>query len=294
GHDAATRINRACARCHQVLFSGYPSTWEGGARKDHSGGSTINSGEARDFLLGGCASAMSCGDCHHPHSEDGSAGSHDLELISGNKVCVRCHELQGRSLTAHTHHSATSDGSVCVRCHMPRKNVALDGTLGPYHRIGSPNDRARVEHDRPLECALCHADADVKSLVDTMEHWWGKTFDRGALVALYGRLDAKVLRATLTLGKPHEQAVAIFTLGMKRDRASAAAIGAQTISSIPLVRYYARDALARILEEPSPIDLHQDNKSIRAATDAWLRAHAIDPERVGPIAGAKDDGDAEE
>ena len=47
--------NRACARCHQVLFSRYPFTWEGGRRDAIAGGSHINSGEARDFLLGGCS-----------------------------------------------------------------------------------------------------------------------------------------------------------------------------------------------------------------------------------------------
>ena len=26
-------INRTCARCHQVLFSRYPFTWEGGERR---------------------------------------------------------------------------------------------------------------------------------------------------------------------------------------------------------------------------------------------------------------------
>ncbi|MGH7295281.1 MAG: hypothetical protein ACRELB_10120, partial [Polyangiaceae bacterium] len=56
----AQAINRACARCHQVLFSRYPFTWEGGRRDAMPGGSHINSGEARDFLLGGCSSAMAC------------------------------------------------------------------------------------------------------------------------------------------------------------------------------------------------------------------------------------------
>ncbi|MDB4983658.1 MAG: hypothetical protein JWM82_4410, partial [Myxococcales bacterium] len=42
-------INRACARCHQVLFSRYPYTWEGGQRRGaDAGGSSITSGEARD------------------------------------------------------------------------------------------------------------------------------------------------------------------------------------------------------------------------------------------------------
>src|SRR5450432_1078415 len=63
----APAINRVCARCHQVLFSRYPFTWEGGRRDTMPGGSHINSGEGRDFLLGGCAAAMACTTCHDPH-----------------------------------------------------------------------------------------------------------------------------------------------------------------------------------------------------------------------------------
>ena len=49
--SAAEWQNRACARCHQVLFSRYPQTWEGGSRRKpgEAGGSHISSGEARDF-----------------------------------------------------------------------------------------------------------------------------------------------------------------------------------------------------------------------------------------------------
>ena len=65
----AQRVNRICARCHQVLFSHYQWTWEGGRRNDATpGGSNINSGEARDLLLGGCAGALSCVDCHDPQT----------------------------------------------------------------------------------------------------------------------------------------------------------------------------------------------------------------------------------
>src|SRR6185436_8762272 len=81
------RIDRACARCHQVLFSGYAWTWEGGGRKGTApGGSNINSGEARDFLLGGCATAMSCVDCHDPHAPDNAARMAALEGEAGDAV----------------------------------------------------------------------------------------------------------------------------------------------------------------------------------------------------------------
>ena len=88
----AEQVNRVCARCHQVLFSRYPFTWEGEARRGGKpGGSSITSGEARDFLLGGCARQMSCATCHDPHAEDRRADLDRLATPAGNAVCVRCH-----------------------------------------------------------------------------------------------------------------------------------------------------------------------------------------------------------
>src|SRR5262249_30016869 len=152
------------------------------------GGSHINSGEARDFLLGGCASAMSCVDCHDPHAPDNRARMDALEGTAGNRICIRCHAKYDNviALEAHPHQRADGAGGACLSCHMPRKNMSLDTRLTRYHRIGSPTDRARVEGDRPLECALCHADRSVGELVETMERWWGKRYDRAALRALYG------------------------------------------------------------------------------------------------------------
>ena len=92
---------------------------------------------------------------------------------------------------------------------MPKKNMALDGTLSRYHRIGSPNDPQRVLLDRPLECALCHVDKTVESLVGTMETLVeAPVRSRGARRSSTAPLDANVLLATAERGKPHEQAVA--------------------------------------------------------------------------------------
>ena len=96
---------------------------------------------------------------------------------------------------------------------MPKKNMGLGYALTRYHRIGLPDDPARVEHDRPIECALCHADKTVVELVGKMETWWGRKYDRAALANLYGSLEARPLPATLMRGKAHEQAVAVAVLG---------------------------------------------------------------------------------
>jgi predicted CXXCH cytochrome family protein len=286
GSGPAQAVNRVCARCHQVLFSRYPFTWEGGRRNLAAGGSHINSGEARDFLLGGCASAMACTTCHDPHGGTDEDKLRSLATPSGNRTCTRCHaELADRErMRAHAHHDPDGAGGACVSCHMPRKNMGLDGVLTRYHRIGSPTDAARVLGDRPLECALCHADASVARLVESMEKWWPVRYPRQRLEELYGSLDANVMRATLERGKPHEQAVAVATLGEARARDAAPLIAKCLLSDYPLVREWARRALASILGR-CDVDLAADDAVI--AREAALCAGV--PISAGPPTAPVDD-----
>jgi predicted CXXCH cytochrome family protein len=248
GGNAQAQV-RVCARCHQVLFSRYPFTWEGGRRTAGAGGSHINSGEARDFLLGGCAGALSCTACHDPHGGDDPAKVRSLTTTAGNPICTACHtELRDRGrLQAHAHHNPDGAGGACIACHMARKNMGLDGVLTRYHRIGSPTDPARVLGDRPLECALCHVDRTVRALVETMESWWPVRYPRQRLEELYGSLDVSAMRATLEHGKPHERAVAIAMVGEARDRGAAALVARDLLSDYPLVREWAKRALESIL-----------------------------------------------
>ncbi len=288
----AERINRACARCHQVLFSRYPFTWEGGERRgDSAGGSSITSGEGRDFLLGGCARQMSCVTCHDPHGADRRADLDRLATPAGNGVCVRCHGQYAApaALATHAHHDPNGAGASCVGCHMPRKNMGLGYALTRYHRIGLPDDPVRVERDRPIECALCHADKTVGELVSTMEGWWGQRYDRAALVALYGSLDARPLEATLERGKAHEQAVALATLGAAHaapgpgrpgagtPRATSAAlvsaVARQLINPFPLVRYYARGALAALGDAGCAVDLDRPTPRLSPPSAPVSRRH---------------------
>jgi HEAT repeat protein len=152
--------------------------------------------------------------------------------------------------------------------------MGLDYALIRYHRIGSPTEARRVEGDRPLECALCHADRSVENLVATMERWWNKRYDRGALRALYGDdLSVNPLRATLTRGKPHEQAVAIAVLGEAGDRSAIPALVAQLSHGYPLVRYFAQRALERVTGQPVSIDVGAPAAEVRRAAADWLTAH---------------------
>ena len=267
-------INRVCAKCHTVLFTHYEWTWEGATRKDqHPGGSSTNSGEGRDFQLGGCSTQMTCTTCHDPHTEDPPAKLAQMATPAGNALCTTCHKQMAseKAIEIHTHHPQGSAGTACIACHMAKKNMGLDYALVRYHRIGSPTETRRVASDRPLECALCHADYSVEKIVTTMEQWWSKRYDREALKKLYGSdLSINALYATLSLGKPHEQAAAIGALGEAKDQAAVAALVPMLWHDYPLVRYYAQRSLQLITGDPVAIDVGAAAADVRRAAEAWL------------------------
>ena len=269
GKSAPTRallINRTCARCHQVLFSRYPFTWEGGLRHGGTpGGSTTTSGEARDFLLGGPARNLACTACHDPHAPDQPEHLAALATPAGNSVCLPCHTSLATSeaLAEHSHHKPDGPASACIACHMPRKNMALTYSLTRYHRIGSPTDRERVEGDRPFECALCHVDKSVTSLVVDSERWWNKHYDRARLQELYGDLESNALLATLERGRPHEQVAAAMVLAEHKVKSAAPQIAPLLLSPYPLARRFAAQALASLLDKRCAVDVDADAESIR-------------------------------
>ncbi len=279
----AEDINRTCAKCHTVLFSRYPYTWEGQTRRSHDsapGGSSINSGEARDFLLGACNKQLSCTSCHDPHTEDPKSVLLELEGRKGDALCTSCHQSfqSAPAQRAHTHHPEGSAGSHCVNCHMAKKNMGLAYELTRYHRIGSPTDRERVEGDRPLECALCHTDKSVAELVATMEQFWQKSYDHDALRRLYGAdLRVNALEATLKYGKPHEQGTAVAIAGRDRRQDLLPLVVAQLANDYPLVRYFARHAIERITAAPLPIDMNAPGPDMVKAAQHYLEDHAADP-----------------
>jgi hypothetical protein len=269
----AQDINRACAKCHTVLFTRYPYTWEGRTRNASPGGSHINSGEARDLLLGGCSTELHCANCHDPHGKGKSQATPERPAASLDALCAKCHTAQGapERRAAHTHHAPGSAGTHCIECHMPRKNMGLAYDLVRYHRIGSPTDRERVEGDRPLECALCHADRSVQSLVTTMERWWKKSYNRSALHELYGTdLSVNVLEATLRRGKPHEKAVVIGVVKEQKLAARAPLVVEELDNEYPLVRFFAKSALERLLGPAPAIDWHAPGPVLVQQGRRWL------------------------
>jgi hypothetical protein len=111
-----------------------------------------------------------------------------------------------------------------------------------------------------------------------MERWWGRRYDRAMLQVLYGSLDARPLQATLARGKPHEQAVAIAALEAAHATDAVAGIARQLANPFPLVRYYARRALAALRGADCAVDLDRPTPEIEAAVRACVPdAFAAEP-----------------
>ena len=219
------------------------------------GGSSITSGEARDFLLGGCARQMACATCHDPHARGSARRARALATPAGN---ARVRRAATRS-TPRPRRCARTPTTIrrapaarCVACHMPRKNMGLGYALTRYHRIGSPDRRrARRARSAARVRALPRRQAASRRWSTTWSAWWGKRYDRARAARLYG--DARRERAARDAGARQAARAGAGDGGAGRarvTRGAAAAIARQLANPFPLVRYYARRAVDTLRGAP--------------------------------------------
>ncbi|MEX1097714.1 MAG: cytochrome c3 family protein [Planctomycetales bacterium] len=116
---------------------------------------------------------MSCLSCHSMHDSDPqqqiAAG------MTGNQACLQCHaEMRdAAALAAHTHHPASSAGSLCYDCHMPHTSYALYSATRS-HRIDSPSVELSAKFGRPNACNLCHLDQTLEWTGEKLAEWYGQ------------------------------------------------------------------------------------------------------------------------
>lgn len=113
---------------------------------------------------------FSCVSCHSLHDSDPDGLMR--KDITGNQLCLQCHESIGEDLAGHTHHKAGSSGSQCQNCHMPRTSFALMSAL-PSHSIGTPNVTANIKGAAPNACNLCHLDQTLEWSSQHLTSWTG-------------------------------------------------------------------------------------------------------------------------
>jgi hypothetical protein len=92
--------------------------------------------------------------------------------MEGNAACLQCHGEYARKLEQHTHHLATSAGSLCYNCHMPHTSYGLLKAIRS-HTINSPSVSSSLKTGRPNACNLCHLDKSLAWTQDQLGKWYG-------------------------------------------------------------------------------------------------------------------------
>ncbi len=112
---------------------------------------------------------LTCTSCHSMHQSEP-----DAQLaggMAGNRACVQCHAGHAKDISQHTHHAASSAGSLCYNCHMPHTSYALLGAIRS-HRVDSPSFDQRTR-DRPNACSLCHLEQSERWAAEQTARWFG-------------------------------------------------------------------------------------------------------------------------
>ena len=160
---------------------------------------------------------MSCLSCHdmHPGESDSRpkkewADDQLKPAMRENQACLQCHQeyKSEEKLVMHTHHGASSSGSLCYNCHMPHTTLGLMKAMRS-HTVDSPSVVTTLKTGRPNACNLCHLD---KTLAWTSEHLkdWYKL--QTPKLSLQEREVASSVRWLLT-GDAGQRAIAAWHFG---------------------------------------------------------------------------------
>ena len=233
------------------------------------GGSHINSGEARDFLLGGCAGAMACTACHDPARRRRRArSSRALAHARGQRDLHR--RATPSSPTASALQRARAPrpdgaGGSCIACHMPRKNMGLDGTLTRYHRIGSPTDAGARARRPPARVRALPRRPQRRRRSSTRWSGGGPCATRGSASRSSTARSTPTSCARRSSGaSPTSRRSRWPRSAPPRDRSAAPLIARQLVGDYPLVREWAKRALTSILGR-CDVDLAADDAAIARA-----------------------------
>src|SRR5581483_7982764 len=119
------------------------------------------------FLRGG-ATCLSCHSAPHEVDIDKNAQLRP----DANALCSQCHSAIQNTLTAHTHHAATSAGSSCIDSHMPRTVLSIKAEIRD-HSLTIPVPENTFKHGIPNACNNCHKDRDPSWAAAAMNKWYG-------------------------------------------------------------------------------------------------------------------------
>jgi hypothetical protein len=140
-------------------------------------GREFNGVEASPCFKGGDFSCLSCHEMH----PDKAALTNLTKWTNGqlrpamesDQACLQCHKDMANNISAHSHHSAESEGSRCYNCHMPHTTFGLLHAMRS-HQISSPTVQESVAHGRPNACNLCHLDKTLAWTADKLQTWYNQ------------------------------------------------------------------------------------------------------------------------
>jgi len=106
---------------------------------------------------------VKCSDCHNPHT--------GRIVLTGNNLCLKCHEPKYDS-PQHHFHTVNTDASQCVNCHMPTRTY-MGNDVRRDHSFRIPRPDQSVQYNTPNACNQCHSDKSAKWAADVVVKWYG-------------------------------------------------------------------------------------------------------------------------
>jgi predicted CXXCH cytochrome family protein len=186
---------------------------------------------------------VSCTNCHEPHS--------GKVRMTGNKLCLQCHEPAQYQTRDHFFHEPDSPGGQCVNCHMPTETY-MGVDVRRDHSFRVPDPVASVAFGVPNACTQCHKDRDNQWAADIVTKQTGRKdfrYPQTALLAAARRNSSSVAPELLAYAQdaknpPILRSVAILESARFPSPQQAEALNAALGSSDPLVRMGAASALS--------------------------------------------------
>lgn len=187
-----------------------------------------------------------CSNCHNPHS--------GKLLITGNALCMSCHEPKYNT-KEHHFHAISTEGAQCISCHMPVKTF-MGNDHRRDHSFRVPRPDQSVGFGTPNTCTSCHKDKPALWAANAIKKWYGPNrayhfsddLLPGSLLTDKSEPHLiKLLRDTL---QPEiVRATAVHYLGNLQTQTSADALVRALTDKKPLVRYHAVRSLENFPHE---------------------------------------------
>jgi hypothetical protein len=233
---------------------------------------------------------MSCLSCHTMHQAENDSRSRaewtdDLlkPQMRSNEACLNCHEdyRSEADLVAHTHHPASSDGSLCYNCHMPNTSYGLLKATR-CHEISNPSVAESLDgNGRANSCNLCHLDKSLAWTEEALVDWYGHKSGQTS-----GQADIALSIDMALRGDAGQRALIAWHMGWNpaknasQDQWLTPFLAILMKDDYPAVRFIAERSLSR-LEGYEDIDYDPEMpadgraRAVREITKRWQKKRLV-------------------